>query len=142
MKIANHVVNVCTEGSAIAMTWDKDLIYKQFYAVAEEFKGKGINVANSPTTGPLGRTPYGGRLVESVGTDPYLNGVALGQGVAAFNDVGVIPGVKHYILNEQETNRMAEGADSSVAPYSSDVDDKTLHEVGFALCSFRPSMLT
>ena len=76
---------------------------------------------------PLGRTPWGGRLVETLGQDPYLNGIAFGIGAKAFADTGIIAGGKHFLLNEQETNRQASG-DSSVAPYSSVVDDKALHE--------------
>lgn len=63
-----------------------------------------------------------------MGTDPYLNGIAFGIGAKSFSDVGVVPGGKHWLLNEQETNRMAQGSSSSIAPYSSEVDDKTLHE--------------
>jgi beta-glucosidase len=95
---------------------------------ALEFYGKGFQVANAPTSQPLGRTPWGGRLVETLGQDSYLNGIAFGIGARAFTDAGVVASGKHFLLNEQETNRQAQGSSSSVAPYSSDVDDKALHE--------------
>jgi beta-glucosidase len=63
-----------------------------------------------------------------LGQDPYLNGIAFGLGAKAFSDAGIVAGGKHFLLNEQETNRMAQGSSSSVAPYSSVVDDKALHE--------------
>jgi len=91
------------------MTWDKTLIYNQFKAVALEFYGKGFQVTNAPTSQPLGRTPWGGRLVETLGSDPYLNGIAFGVGSKAFTDTGIVPGGKHFLLNEQETNRQASG---------------------------------
>lgn len=87
----------------------------------------GFQVTNAPTSQPLGRTPWGGRLVEALGQDSYLNGIAFGLGTKAFSEVGIIPGGKHFLLNEQETNRQASGS-SSDAPYSSVADDKTLHE--------------
>ncbi|KAF8848804.1 glycoside hydrolase family 3 protein [Acephala macrosclerotiorum] len=116
------------ESSALAMTWDKTLMYDQLKAVALEFYGKGFQVTNGPTSQPLGRTPWGGRLVETLGQDPYLNGIGFGIGAKAFSDAGVIAGGKHFLLNEQETNRQASGSDSDIAPYSSVAGDKTLHE--------------
>lgn len=105
-------------------------MYDQLKAVALEFYGKGFQVINGPTSQPLGRTPWGGRLVETMGQDPYLNGIAFGIGAKAFSDAGVVSGGKHFLLNEQETNRQAQRGSSadSVAPYSSVADDKTLHE--------------
>ncbi|PMD41999.1 glycoside hydrolase family 3 protein [Hyaloscypha variabilis F] len=116
-----------SEASALVTTWDKTLMYNQFKAVALEFYEKGFQVTNSPTSQPLGRTPWGGRLVETLGQDSYLNGIAFGIGAKAFADTGIVAGGKHFLLNEQETNRQGTG-DSSVAPYSSVVDDKALHE--------------
>jgi beta-glucosidase len=115
------------ESSALAMTWDKTLMYDQLKAVGLEFYGKGFQVINGPTSQPLGRTPWGGRLVEAFTPDPYLNGITFGIGARAFSDAGIMAGGKHFLLNEQETNRQASGS-SSVAPYSSVADDKTMHE--------------
>lgn len=115
------------ETSALVMTWDKELMFDQFKAVSAEFYGKGFQVTNAPTSQPLGRTPWGGRLVEALGSDSYLNGIAFGLGTKAFSETGVIPGGKHFLLNEQETNRLVMSS-PSIAPYSSVADDKTLHE--------------
>ncbi|CAG8971052.1 hypothetical protein HYALB_00005290 [Hymenoscyphus albidus] len=111
--------------SALAQTWDKAAIYEQFKAIGDEFYGKGFQVANGPSTQPFGRTPYSGRLAEGLGQDAYLNGVATGLGTKAFVDAGVISGGKHFLLNEQETNRALRG---DKQPYSAVVDDKALHE--------------
>lgn len=56
-----------SETSALVMTWDKDAIYKQMNAVGTEFYQKGFQVLNGPTSQPLGRSPWGGRLVETLG---------------------------------------------------------------------------
>ena len=84
-------------------------------------------MANAPTSQIFGRTPWSGRLAEGLGPDSYLNGIAFGLGAKALSDVGVISCGKHFLLNEQETNRQASGS-STVAPYTSNVDDKALHE--------------
>lgn len=155
-----------SQSSALAMTWDREAMYDQARAVATEFYLKGIQVVNGPTTQPMGRTVWGGRLVETFGPDPYLNGIVTGLSTKAYVDTGVIAGAKHYILNEQETNRTSGGggggggpgganggpggmvgsnsssssmppskraaggsdSSSSSAPYSSNADDKTMHE--------------
>ncbi|KAJ5649973.1 beta-glucosidase D [Penicillium longicatenatum] len=125
-------VSAFSLASAISMTWDKDAIYEQAKAVGTEFYNKGIQVIDGPTSQPLGRTVWGGRLVETMGSDPYLNGIATGLTAKGYKDVGIISGIKHFILNEQETNRTASmgqmGQGSSGAPYSSNVDSKTFHE--------------
>ncbi|KAL3257688.1 hypothetical protein ABHI18_006659 [Aspergillus niger] len=163
-------VSAFSLSSAVAMTWDRDAIYAQGKAVGSEFYKKGIQVVAGPTSQPLGRSPWGGRNVEGFGPDPYLNGLATGLTTRAYVDAGVIPGAKHFLLYEQETNRTSTGGggggggmpssggmgpgssntsslgarptgsmnrraassgsepDSGSAPYSSNADDKTLHE--------------
>lgn len=105
-----YYVSVFSQSSALAMTWDKEAIYAQARAIATEFYLKGIQVIAGPTSQPLGRTPWGGRLVETFGSDPYLNGIATGISAKGYKDVGVIGGAKHFILNEQETNRTSSGS--------------------------------
>ena len=70
--------------------------------------------------GALGRVVRGGRNPDSFSVDPYLCG-ALGEStVIGGNDVGIITSMKHYIANEQEDDRNF---------VSSNVDDKTMHEL-------------
>ncbi|KAJ5992827.1 beta-glucosidase D [Penicillium sp. IBT 35674x] len=150
-----YYVSAFSLASAISMTWDKDAIYEHAKAVGTEFYNKGIQVIDGPTSQPLGRTPWCGRLVETYGSDPYLNGIATGLTAKGYTDVGIIGGIKHFILNEQETNRTtsmsgggggggggpggnssspmlqrrsSQDSSSSGAPYSSNVDSKTFHE--------------
>ncbi|TVY89361.1 putative beta-glucosidase D, partial [Lachnellula willkommii] len=120
------------EASSLVQTWDKDLIYDQFKAAGDEIYAKGFQVVNGPTAAPLGRTPFGGRLVETLGQDSYLNGIAFGLGTSAINDAGLIAGGKHFLLNEQETNRTTTDStavkNNVTITYSSNADDKTIHE--------------
>ncbi|KZV87575.1 beta glucosidase precursor [Exidia glandulosa HHB12029] len=108
----------------VASTWDPDLFYARGKAMGEEFRGKGINVALGPMTN-LGRVAAGGRNWEGFGVDPYLSGIATAETVKGIQDVGVIACAKHFIANEQEHFR---GGSLSEA-YSSNLDDRTLHEV-------------
>lgn len=87
-------VSAFSQASAISMTWDKDAIYKHAKAVGTEFYNKGIQVIDGPTSQPLGRTPWCGRLGETFGSDPYLNGIATGLTARGYKDVGIIGGIK------------------------------------------------
>ncbi|RAH57293.1 glycoside hydrolase [Aspergillus piperis CBS 112811] len=94
-----------SEPSAMAQTWDPELIKASFHAISQEFYGKGYTMINGPTVGPQGRTPWGGRLVETLGQDVYLAGIACVHATEGIREAGIIPCGKHFLLNEQETNR-------------------------------------
>ncbi|PYI05192.1 glycoside hydrolase [Aspergillus sclerotiicarbonarius CBS 121057] len=122
------------------MTWDKDAVTAQARAVAREFYQKGVQVLSGPTSQPLGRTAWGGRAGETFGADPFLNGIVTAETIKAYTEEGVVSQAKHFLLNEQETNRTNNniaGYDSMsesekrnfLGPYSSNADDKTLHEL-------------
>lgn len=64
-----YYVSAFGQASALAMTWDKKAMYAQAKAVATEFYLKGIQVLDGPTSQPLGRTVWGGRAVETYGSD-------------------------------------------------------------------------
>ncbi|KAK7746558.1 hypothetical protein SLS62_009355 [Diatrype stigma] len=108
-----YYVTTWPAGQAMAMTWDKDAIYNQGQAVGSEFRGKGVNMALGPTTQPLGRSAWAGRVGETYGVDSYLNGwlrdktfsLLSGLFVQGMSRSGVIPSGKHFIMNEFETNR-------------------------------------
>lgn len=128
-------VSAFLESSAIAQTWNKDLVKSQFHAVGQEFRGKGYNLINGPTTNPQGRTPWSGRLVETLGQDSYLACINFGLAVEGLRAAGIIPCGKHFLLNEQETNRSEAywGNNAVTYPrnntaYSSNADGKTIHK--------------
>lgn len=56
----------------------------------------------------------------------YLCGQLAAQTVMGVQGAGVTTSVKHYIGNEQETNRNPSG---KLAAVSSNIDDKTIHEL-------------
>ncbi|KAF4122041.1 beta-glucosidase [Geosmithia morbida] len=103
-----------------ASTWDIDLIRQREQFHAEEARALGIHVLLGPACGTLGKIPEAGRGFEGWGPDPYLAGIGAGASVAAIQAAGVQATIKHFIANEQETSRMI---------ISSNVDDKTMHEI-------------
>ncbi|GAB7364942.1 hypothetical protein MBLNU230_g5727t3 [Neophaeotheca triangularis] len=110
----------------LAASWDADLVAEQYARMAREFRNKGFEVLLGPSTGPSGRSAYGARLFENFGSDVWLSGRLFGAGVAAIQKQGVVSSGKHYLANEQETNRTASLAEDRT---SSNLDDRTLHEV-------------
>ncbi|KAK7005807.1 beta-glucosidase [Favolaschia claudopus] len=129
-----------------AATWDVDLIKARGVAMGEEHRGKGVNVALGPMTN-MGRVAAGGRNWEGFGGDPFLSGAATVATIEGIQSVGVIANVKHFIGNEQEHYR---GGSSAPQITSSNIDDKTLHElylwpfaeavhagVGSVMCSYQ-----
>ncbi|ODN77490.1 hypothetical protein L202_04664 [Cryptococcus amylolentus CBS 6039] len=118
VRFADYV-SAFPAGINAAATFDKDLIYARGYAMGQEFKGKGVNVALGPMTN-MGRVAAGGRNWEGFGADPYLSGWATDATVRGIQDAGVQACVKHYVGNEQERNRTTS---------SSNIDDRTLREI-------------
>ncbi|KAJ7710040.1 glycoside hydrolase superfamily [Mycena metata] len=113
VRLAQYV-SAFPAGINAAATWDTALIEARGKAMGAEFRGKGVNVALGPMTN-MGRQAASGRNWEGFGADPFLSG-----------SNGVIATVKHFIGNEQEHFR---GGSEASQIYSSNIDDKTLHEL-------------
>ncbi|KAL1961529.1 hypothetical protein VTN77DRAFT_1634 [Rasamsonia byssochlamydoides] len=113
-------------GLHVGASWNRTLAYYRARQMGGEFRRKGVNVALSPVAGPLGRMAEGGRNWEGFSNDPYLSGQVVAETVQGIQDAGVIASVKHFIANEQETNRAPIG---SVSAVSSNLDDTTIHEL-------------
>ena len=91
-------------GINTASTFNKTLMYEVGKAQGKEFREKGINIALGPAMNFL-RSPQGGRIWESYGDDPFLAGVAATQVIKGIQSNGVLACAKHYVGNDQETNR-------------------------------------
>ncbi|KAI9026666.1 glycoside hydrolase superfamily [Phycomyces nitens] len=115
--VANTTSGV--SGINAAASFDKKAIRERGVYMGKEFRGKGIHVQLGPAMNMM-RNPKGGRGWESFGEDPFLSGVASSETIYGIQSQGVIATAKHYIANDQELNRKLG---------SSDVDDRTLHEV-------------
>lgn len=70
---------------------------------------------------------------EGFSPDPYLTGALIAPTVEGIQSAGVIATTKHYIANEQEHFRqVGESINygfNITATLSSNIDDKTMHEV-------------
>ena len=106
-------------GINTASTFNKTLMYEVGKAQGKEFREKGINIALGPAMNFL-RSPQGGRIWESYGDDPFLAGVAATQVIKGIQSNGVLACAKHYVGNDQETNRKNS---------SSNIQDQALWEI-------------
>ncbi|KAI1778099.1 glycoside hydrolase family 3 protein [Hypoxylon cercidicola] len=113
-------------GLHVAASWNKDLARSRAENIGLEFRVKGVHIHLGPVVGPLGRVAKGGRNWEGFSPDPYLSGILVSETVSGIQSQGVITSTKHFIGNEQETNRQPTG---DVEAVSSNIDDKTLHEL-------------
>lgn len=92
----------------IAQTWDVDLGTAMGAMIGNEALQKGLNGWYAPAVN-LHRSPFGGRNFEYYSEDPLLSGAmatAVSNGAAS---KGVYTLIKHFVLNEQETNRVDNG---------------------------------
>ncbi|KAH6840801.1 glycoside hydrolase superfamily, partial [Chaetomium sp. MPI-CAGE-AT-0009] len=122
-------VSTWPSGIHVGASWNKVLTRQRGTGMGGEFRTKGVNVLLGPVVGPAGRVVLNGRNWEGFSTDPYLSGALVHETVTAVQAVGVITSTKHFVGNEQETNRNPSGNIESV---SSNIDDRTMHE--FYLC--------
>ncbi|RAH50363.1 beta-glucosidase [Aspergillus brunneoviolaceus CBS 621.78] len=123
-------VNGWASGIHVGASWNKTLAHQRALYMGQEFHRKGVNLLLGPVVGPIGRVAEGGRNWEGFSTDPYLSGALVYETVQGVQEAGVGVSVKHYIGNEQETNRNPETENGvTVASVSSNIDDKTIHEL-------------
>ncbi|KAJ8105313.1 hypothetical protein ONZ43_g7476 [Nemania bipapillata] len=121
-----NFVSSWPSGLSVGASWNRELAHKRAVGMGGEFRAKGVNILLGPVVGPLGRIASSGRNWEGFSNDPYLCGALAYETVDGVQSTGVITSTKHFIGNEQETNRNPEG---NVAAVSSNIDDKTMHEL-------------
>ena len=100
-------------GTALAQTWDTDLMTEFGKAIAEEMEEFHVNLWLAPGMN-IHRNPLCGRNYEYYSEYPYLSGMlaaAVTRGVQSKSGCGVT--IKHFACNNQEDNRM--GVDSCVS---------------------------
>jgi len=108
----------------LAATWDQALAGEKGAAYAWEAFYKQRNVVLAPGVAS-GRTPLSGRNNEYFGEDPLLSGLMAAANIRGIQDdtspdVAVEASLKHYVANEQETDRTSS---------SSNIDERTLYEI-------------
>lgn len=91
-------------GSALAATWSYDLAYDYGNALGTEARRRGKDIILGPAMN-IQRLPVGGRTYEYFSEDPALNTVLAVGYTKGMQDAGISACLKHYALNNQETNR-------------------------------------
>ena len=92
--------------TCLAATWNRDLSTVYGNAISEEFAYRGKDLLLGPGVN-IQRTPLNGRAFEYMGEDPYLAGEMAVPYIVAAQKNGVGCCLKHYVLNDQETDRFA-----------------------------------
>jgi beta-glucosidase len=89
---------------ALGASWSPDLARRAGAAMAREARVRGQDVLLGPALN-VARVPECGRLFEYYSEDPLLTGEAAAAAVEGIQSEGVIAEPKHYVANNQETNR-------------------------------------
>ena len=106
-------------GSALAATWSKEMAYKNGWAMGKEGRLRGKDIILGPAIN-IQRLPVGGRTYEYLSEDPVLAARLSVEYTLGSQDAGTAVCLKHYALNNQETNR---GSVDVIA------DERTMREI-------------
>ncbi len=107
---------------ALGSSWDPELAGRVGAALAREACALGVDVVLGPGIN-IKRSPLCGRNFEYFSEDPHLTGVMGEAVVNGIQSLGVGACVKHFAVNNQETDRMR---------VSAEVDEQTLREIYLA----------
>jgi beta-glucosidase len=92
--------------SALASSWNIDLLYLVGKTLAEEAKSLGVNIILGPGIN-IKRSPLGGRNFEYFSEDPILTADMASGFIKGVQDQGIGTSLKHYVCNNQEYKRFS-----------------------------------
>ena len=108
--------------TAMAATWDEELVGELGGVLAAEARRKGVDVLLAPTVN-LQRSPLAGRHFEYFSEDPLLTARVGAAYIRGVQSGAVAATAKHYVANESEDERLTLDAR---------IDERTLREVYLA----------
>lgn len=88
----------------MASTWNTELIHEVGVCIGEDSLSLGITGWYGPAE-DIHRSPYSGRNFEYYSEDGYLSGMLCAKEIDGARSKGCIAYMKHFALNDQETNR-------------------------------------
>ena len=108
--------------SALAATWDRELVQQVGVALGEECRQERVLVLLGPGAN-IKRSPLCGRNFEYFSEDPFLSGEIAKSHILGVQSQGVGTSLKHFATNNQEYRRMTVDAV---------IDTRALHEIYLA----------
>ncbi|WRP17544.1 glycoside hydrolase family 3 C-terminal domain-containing protein [Carboxydochorda subterranea] len=108
--------------SALACSWDRDLLREVGEALGVEARALGVHVLLAPGVN-MKRTPLCGRNFEYYSEDPYLAGELASAYVEGVQSTGVGTCLKHFAANNQESERLS---------ISAEIPERVLREIYLA----------
>ena len=114
-------------GTALACSFNKDLVYRLHKKVGAEMVDKGSDILLAPGIN-IHRNPLCGRNFEYYSEDPFLTGTIASSAVKGIQENGVSACPKHFACNNQEYKRTTNDSRCS---------ERALREIylkGFEIC--------